>query len=69
MGSSLISPNMPATPAALNRVREVFIQSLGLNLREEDLPAGRRLEEVAGLDSIAMLEFVAGVEKESGAAG
>jgi acyl carrier protein len=69
MGSSLISPNMPATPATLNRAREVFIQSLRLNLREEDLPAGRRVEKVAGLDSNAMLEFVAAVEKESGAAG
>ena len=59
---------MPATPATLNRVRKVFIESLRLNLTEEDLPEGRRLEEAAGLDSIAVLEFVAAVEKEFGVA-
>lgn len=57
---------MPPKPATLHRVRRVFIESLRLNLREEDLPVGRRLEEAAGLDSIAVLEFVAAVEKEFG---
>ncbi len=57
---------MPPTPATLNRVRKVFIESLRLNLREEDLPEGRRLDKAAGLDSIAVLEFVAAVEKEFG---
>jgi len=57
---------MHPSPATLNRIRKVFIQSLGLNMSEEDLAQGRRLDEAAGLDSIAVLEFVAAVEKEFG---
>jgi acyl carrier protein len=57
---------MLPSPATLNRIRRIFIESLHLNMREEDLAQGRRLDEAAGLDSIAVLEFVAAVEKEFG---
>ena len=48
----------------MDRIRLVFIESLHLNLREEDLPYEQKLDEAVGLDSIAVLEFVAALEKE-----
>ena len=48
------------------RIRKVFIGSLSLNVREEDLEYGARLDEVAGLDSLAVLQFIAALEKEFG---
>ncbi len=47
-----------------DRIRRVFVRSLALNLDEEDLPKVRDLGSVAGLDSLAMLSFVAGLEEE-----
>lgn len=48
------------------RVREVFIRSLSLNLAEPELPYGEKLDEMAGLDSLAVLEFLTALEKEFG---
>lgn len=48
------------------RVREVFIRSLSLNLAEPELRYSEKLDEVAGLDSLALLEFLAALEKEFG---
>jgi acyl carrier protein len=48
------------------RIRKVLVESLQLNVRDEELPYEQMLEEVAILDSIAILEFVAAVEKEFG---
>ncbi len=42
----------------------MFIESLRLNIHEQDLPYEQKLDEVAGLDSVALLEFVAALEKE-----
>ena len=48
------------------RIRNVLIQSLSLALREEDVPHNDRLDEIAALDSMAVLEFTLGLEKEFG---
>lgn len=48
------------------RIRRVFVESLHLNLRDDQVPYEQMLEEVAILDSIALLEFVTAVEKEFG---
>ena len=45
------------------RIRKVLVE---LNVRDEDVPYEQMLEEVAILDSIAILEFVTAVEKEFG---
>jgi acyl carrier protein len=50
----------------MDRIRRVFLQSLHLNMNEEDLDYERRLDELAGFDSLAMLEFVTALEKEFG---
>jgi acyl carrier protein len=48
------------------RVRKAFVESLHLNAGDEEVPYEQMLEEVALLDSIAVLEFVTAVEKEFG---
>ena len=50
----------------IDRLRRAFLEALHLNLREEDLPYEQRLDEITGFDSIAVLEFIAAVEKEFG---
>ncbi len=59
------SPDAPARDT-MDRIRRVFIASLHLNVRAEDLLYQHKLDEAAGLDSIAVLEFVAALEKEFG---
>lgn len=48
------------------RIRKVFVESLHLNIRDEELPYEQMLEEAVTLDSIAVLEFITAVEKEFG---
>jgi acyl carrier protein len=50
----------------MDRIRRVFIDSLHLNLREEDVSYEAKLDEAVGLDSVAALEFVTAIEKEFG---
>ncbi|HTS47739.1 MAG TPA: acyl carrier protein [Bryobacteraceae bacterium] len=52
------------SPQTLDRIRRVFIESLHLNVQGEDLADLEQLKEAAGLDSVAVLEFVAALEKE-----
>jgi acyl carrier protein len=52
------------SPDTVNRIRRVFIEALRLNIHLEDLPYADRLDEAAGLDSVAILEFVLALEKE-----
>ena len=44
----------------------MFVESLGLNLSEAELDYERKLDEYAGLDSLAVLEFITAIEKEFG---
>jgi len=62
------SAGTTATRDTMNRIRRVFITSLGLNLEEKDLPYEQKLDEISGLDSLAVLEFVTALEKEFGMA-
>lgn len=49
-----------------DRIRRIFIESLRLNLSEEDFSYEAKLDESAGLDSVAVLEFVIAVEQDFG---
>lgn len=49
-----------------SRIRRVLIDALSLNLEEKDLRFSQKLDELAGLDSLAVLEFVTALEKEFG---
>lgn len=49
-----------------SRIRKVLIDALSLNLEEEDLRYSEKLDELVGLDSLAVLEFVTALEKEFG---
>jgi acyl carrier protein len=48
------------------RIRAVFANSLRLNSRDEELTYEQILDEATSLDSIAVVEFLAAVEKEFG---
>jgi acyl carrier protein len=50
----------------IDRIRRVFIESLCLNLGEEDFSYEAKLDESTGLDSVAVLDFVIALEKEFG---
>ena len=54
----------PENAEIAGRVRRVFIRSLELNLDPEEMSAPGDLSSVAGLDSLAILEFVVGLEEE-----
>jgi acyl carrier protein len=48
------------------RIRGVFVKSLSLNLNPDEDSVPSNLTSVAALDSLAMLELVAGLESEFG---
>jgi acyl carrier protein len=54
------------SPDTAGRIKRVFLTSLHLNLSESDLDFEQSLDEVVGLDSLAVLEFVTALEKEFG---
>ena len=56
--------NEPNRDTLRDRIRRVFVRSLSLGLDPSTLPASPDLGSLAGLDSLAMLEFVAGLEQE-----
>jgi len=66
--SSTEAPRAPCgiRSGTLERIRKIFVQSMRLNVPEQDLPYERMLEEAAILDSIAVLEFVTALESEFG---
>jgi acyl carrier protein len=57
---------MPNQDKYLDRLRKVADGSLNLNLSAEELESFNRLDEAAGMDSLSLLEFISGVEKEFG---
>ncbi len=48
----------------MDRIWRVFVESLNLNLTEEDFSYEAKLDESVGLDSVAVLDFVTALEKE-----
>ena len=58
--------DVPLTNAIMDRIRGVFLQSLNVNLGEQDLSYESALDELVGLDSLAVLEFITALEKEFG---
>lgn len=57
---------MNSRSASLDRVMRVLRDTLHVDLDAAELPPGWKLDEVAGMDSMAVLEFVAGLEREFG---
>jgi acyl carrier protein len=55
-----------ASRTTMERIRAVFADSLHLNCSEEGPTHEEMLDEAAGLDSIAVVEFLTAVEKEFG---
>jgi len=56
----------PSKEAVLLRLQRLAAQVLALDLTEAELRALTRLDEVSGLDSLNVVEFVVGVEREFG---
>jgi len=47
-----------------NRLSRVIIRDLELNITQDDIQSAMRLDELFGMDSIAIIELVVGIEKE-----
>jgi acyl carrier protein len=47
-----------------NRISQVIIRDLELNISQDEIQSASRLDELFGMDSIAIVELVVGVEKE-----
>jgi acyl carrier protein len=47
-----------------NRIVKVIIRDLELNINKDDIQAAMRLDELFGMDSIAIVELVVGIEQE-----
>lgn len=54
---------MPADDVT-QRIINVMIRELELSLKPEEIRNAHRLDEVFGMDSIAMTELIIGIEKE-----
>jgi len=46
------------------RILQVIIRDLELNINKEEIKVATRLNELFGMDSIAIIELVVGIEKE-----
>jgi acyl carrier protein len=55
---------MTAEESVKNRIRRILIDSLELDLKEDEIEDGVNFDELFGLDSIAVIEFVIALEKE-----
>ena len=55
-----------ASRHTMDRIRSVFVRSLHLNLSERELDYEQKLDDLVGLDSLAVIEFVTALEKEFG---
>ncbi|MEE2778233.1 MAG: acyl carrier protein [Acidobacteriota bacterium] len=53
-------------PEVSERIRQVLKESLKLNVADDELKEVKRVDDLLGLDSIALLEFVMGLEREFG---
>lgn len=47
-----------------NRIVQVIIRDLELNISQDELQSATRLDELFGMDSIAIVELAVGIEKE-----
>jgi len=55
---------MTAEESLKNRIRRILIDSLELDLKEDEIENGINFDGLFGLDSIAVIEFVIALEKE-----
>ena len=63
---SLAVNNGSPPQRTIDRIRRVFIHSLHLNVSEQEFSYEDQLDEAVGLDSVAVLDFIAALEKEFG---
>lgn len=64
MGILAMMREPPGQPDVLSRIRAIFVESLQVNLSEDEVRGVTRFSEIAGVDSMAAVVFVAAVEKE-----
>lgn len=63
MDTQLNDPT-PEENEVFSRIRKTFAECLQLNVPEHELTGITRLSEIAGLDSMAAVTFVAAIEQE-----
>jgi acyl carrier protein len=47
-----------------DRIKRVIIRDLQLNLREDEIRSMKKLDNLFGMDSVAIIELIIGLEKE-----
>jgi acyl carrier protein len=55
---------MPNTENIKKRILQVIIHDLELNIDKDKIESASRLDELFGMDSIAIVELVVGIERE-----
>lgn len=66
MEPSILNGAGSGSRETMHRIRRVFVESLHLNLPEENFSYEDQLDETVGLDSVAVIEFVTALEQEFG---
>jgi acyl carrier protein len=47
-----------------DRIKRVIIRDLQINLREDEIRSMKKLDDLFGMDSVAVIELIIGLEKE-----
>jgi len=47
-----------------DRIKRVIIRDLQINLREDEIRSMKKLDDLFGMDSVAIIELIIGLEKE-----
>jgi len=55
---------MSDTETLKKRIMQVIIRDLELNINQDEIQGASRLDELFGMDSIAIVELAVGIEKE-----
>jgi acyl carrier protein len=56
--------NLSSRENTKDRISKVIIRDLQLNLREDEISHIKKLDDLFGMDSVAVIELIIGLEKE-----
>jgi acyl carrier protein len=56
--------NLSSRENTKDRIKRVIIRDLQLNLSEDEIRSIKKLDDLFGMDSVAVIELIIGLEKE-----